>query len=180
MNAIKTDWNGTTYRSRLEAEVAQFFSFFGPVDYEPKSFLLEGGIHYMPDFWVEEMNAWVEARGYRTHKGDAQLVAFAAAIGDGRIGRGFSRAEDDRSKWTTSPASFFVIVPGGSFCADWTSDGLYEGCLVRCGRCGKNGPRTQKRINKCLLCGKYAVSAESVMFLESGAHGLQTRRFVTR
>ncbi len=46
-------------------------------EYEPKSFLLPGGYHYMPDFYLPDICMWVECRGYRKRGSDEQIEAFA-------------------------------------------------------------------------------------------------------
>ena len=86
MNAIPTTYNGTEYKSRYEAEAAKMINDIGySFEYEPKSFLLESGIHYMPDFYIESLDLWVEPRGWSYEKGDAQLSEFSAMIATGEV-----------------------------------------------------------------------------------------------
>jgi hypothetical protein len=86
MNGIKTIYKGIEYKSRLEADIAEAIDKTGhSYQYEPKSFLLPNGIHYMPDFYIPALKLWVEARGYETEKGDMQIQAFADMITSGEF-----------------------------------------------------------------------------------------------
>lgn len=76
--AIATTYNGISFKSRFESEVAMLLDKLGlSWEYEPKSFLLPGG-HYMPDFFVSSMNMWVEARGYNGK--DWQIEQFTEFV----------------------------------------------------------------------------------------------------
>lgn len=62
MNAIPTEFNGITYRSRVEARWAVFFDRMGwPAVYEQEGFDL-GGVRYLPDFWLPEWKVFVEIK----------------------------------------------------------------------------------------------------------------------
>ena len=101
--SIPTVWNGVTYKSRFEAEVAQFLHFhfvegeeIGAhldaagqivddeprcrIDYEPVSFRLSNGMDFCPDFRIAtkdgEHSLFVEARGYDDPASRAQLDEF--------------------------------------------------------------------------------------------------------
>lgn len=53
MKAIPTRYGGCLFRSRLEARWAVFFDALKIVwRYEPEGFLLAGGVHYLPDFFL--------------------------------------------------------------------------------------------------------------------------------
>ena len=78
MKAIATNYKGVEFRSRLEANVAQLFDKLGwEWEYEAVSFLLPSGVHYRPDFVVDEIGAYVECRGYVSQKGEKQLAEFS-------------------------------------------------------------------------------------------------------
>jgi hypothetical protein len=64
--AIPTEYNGQRYKSKFEAKVAQFLRercCNGEIDYEPKNFMLEGGVSYCPDFYIPSWRIWIEAKG---------------------------------------------------------------------------------------------------------------------
>lgn len=80
--AIPTTLKGQTYRSRLEANVAQFLMDLGlKFEYESQSFLVNGQ-HYCPDFYLPEMDRYVEARGYVTETSESTLASFVKLKGD--------------------------------------------------------------------------------------------------
>lgn len=64
IRAIETTYRGYKMRSRLEARWAVFFDALGARwEYEPEGFVLEDGVHYLPDFWLPDLNLWVEIKG---------------------------------------------------------------------------------------------------------------------
>ena len=86
MNAIKTNYNGIEYKSRLEADVARIIDMLGyKSDYEPTSYLLPNGVHYWPDFYIPDIHLWIESRGYDSNKGDSQIEEFSKLISAGFI-----------------------------------------------------------------------------------------------
>jgi hypothetical protein len=59
----RTYFNGSWFRSRLEARWAAFFAEVGiEYQYEPKTFPLRAG-WYIPDFWLKRYNIWIEVKG---------------------------------------------------------------------------------------------------------------------
>jgi len=67
VKAIKTEYKGVQMKSRLESNIAMFLDSLGiKWVYEPKSFLLKAGFHYMPDFYLPELNMWIEGKGVIT------------------------------------------------------------------------------------------------------------------
>lgn len=73
VKAIETIYAGHQFRSRLEARWAVFFDNLGIAwKYEPQGFVISGwGFgerNYLPDFYLPELEVWVEV------KGDASLV----------------------------------------------------------------------------------------------------------
>lgn len=63
MKAIQTKYKGYHFRSRLEARWAVFFDALGlKWEYEPEGFDLGGGVRYLPDFWLPDLDMWVEVK----------------------------------------------------------------------------------------------------------------------
>lgn len=82
--AIPTVYNGIQLKSRLEAQAAAMFDFFGwEWKYEPFSIMLPGNINYMPDFWLPDQKVVFETRGYSSDKGNRQLSKFARLVAEG-------------------------------------------------------------------------------------------------
>ena len=65
MQAITPKFCGYRFRSRLEARWAVFFDVLGlNWTYEPEGFSLDSG-WYLPDFWIENWQAWIEIKPRR-------------------------------------------------------------------------------------------------------------------
>ena len=64
MQAIETEWRGFNFRSRLEARYAVMFEKMG-MDwrYEIQGFDLGDDRPYLPDFWLPELELYVEIKG---------------------------------------------------------------------------------------------------------------------
>jgi hypothetical protein len=63
IKAIETVHKGFRFRSRLEARWAVFFDNVGiRYDYEPEGFELGDGLRYLPDFFLPELDLWVEIK----------------------------------------------------------------------------------------------------------------------
>lgn len=62
IKAIDTEYNGMLFRSRLEARWAVFFDVAGiKYEYEPEGFEHDG-IKYLPDFYLPDMDVYVEVK----------------------------------------------------------------------------------------------------------------------
>lgn len=62
VRALPTKYNGITFRSRLEARWAVFFDELRlEWEYEREGYDL-GGIWYLPDFWLVDVNMWAEVK----------------------------------------------------------------------------------------------------------------------
>lgn len=60
---IETTYRGHRFRSRTEARWAVFFDTLNiKWVYEPEGFDLNG-IRYLPDFWLDKMNCYIEIKG---------------------------------------------------------------------------------------------------------------------
>jgi len=69
MKAIPTEYNGYTFRSRLEARWAVFFDALSiEYEYENEGYDLDG-VRYLPDFWLPRLDLWVEVKGERLKSG---------------------------------------------------------------------------------------------------------------
>lgn len=84
--AIETVYQGYRFRSRLEARWAVFFDALGvKYEYEVEGYDLDG-LWYLPDFWLPEIEIWLEVKGPPVEPGDeawekAERLASAAEIG---------------------------------------------------------------------------------------------------
>jgi hypothetical protein len=65
MMVIETTFDGYRFRSRTEARWAVFFRTCGiNFEYEKEGYDL-GGVWYLPDFWLSDLNRWFEVKGER-------------------------------------------------------------------------------------------------------------------
>ena len=63
IKAIKTEYNGYMFRSRLEARWAVFFDAARiEYEYEPEGYTLSDGTNYLPDFWLPQFEIFVEIK----------------------------------------------------------------------------------------------------------------------
>ncbi len=63
MRIIETFFDGYRFRSRLEARWAVFFNTLGvKYEYEKEGYDLDG-VWYLPDFWLPELDFFVEIKG---------------------------------------------------------------------------------------------------------------------
>ena len=62
-DALPTEFEGTTYRSRTEARWAVFFTHMGLMfEYEKNRIDLGEGENYLPDFYVQDFQAYFEVK----------------------------------------------------------------------------------------------------------------------
>jgi hypothetical protein len=85
----KTIWNGYCFRSRLEARWALFFEYLS-IDYlyECRTFLLNNGHKYTPDFYLPSKKIWLEIKpNYPTEeeREKAQLLSQLPSMQGHRI-----------------------------------------------------------------------------------------------
>lgn len=81
MQPIQTHYKGFRFRSRLEARWAVFLDALDACwSYEREGFDLSG-TWYLPDFWVDDWNSWIEIKGTAASEEEArkcQLLAQAS------------------------------------------------------------------------------------------------------
>lgn len=81
MKAIQTLYNGTLFRSKLEASYAKTFDSLGiKWSYEVNGYDL-GNTRYLPDFWLSNSNTFFEVKGPVTPGAD-KAEALAKAVED--------------------------------------------------------------------------------------------------
>lgn len=78
--------NGVTFRSSLEARVSLTLTT-NCIEwhYEPEGFELGNGVRYKPDFWLPEIDTWLEVKYASDAPGVNKAAMFAEAVcGDDR------------------------------------------------------------------------------------------------
>ena len=82
MQAHPMWYNGTKYRSKLEAKTAQALDNIGiPYVYEPSGYQLSNGIWYRPDFYLTQCGQFIECKGVMQNKDSAKVVGLVQDTG---------------------------------------------------------------------------------------------------
>ena len=127
IKAIKTKYNGYVFRSRLDARVAVLFDILEiKYLYELEGFYLGDDIYYLPDFYLPDMDIWVEVKGVMSELDFNKIKKFIEA------GNSMLIVFNDLS------FSFFDLTY--YYGCDLDLDDLHcesDTALVKCGRCGK-------------------------------------------
>lgn len=77
---LKTEFLGVTFRSRVEAQWAVFFTALGlKWEYEPKTFEV-AGTTYTPDFYLADSNTWVEVKNDEWDLEERKFYKYAEAV----------------------------------------------------------------------------------------------------
>jgi hypothetical protein len=77
IKVIQTKFDGHFFRSRTEARWAVFFKTLGlKYEYEMEGFEFDGGLRYLPDFWLPEIGLWFEVKGDNPTKREIYLAAL--------------------------------------------------------------------------------------------------------
>lgn len=89
-SVIPTKYKGYTFRSRLEARWAVYFDLIGITwEYEPEGYKLRNGVWYLPDFYLHQLDTFVEIK-------PMPVLYGAKNTADSRL---FVSGKDYRDKW---------------------------------------------------------------------------------
>lgn len=78
----KFSFGAVAMRSRWEVAFASVFDDQGyEWEYEPKRFTLPSGATYTPDFYLPQVDLWVEVKGYLTPQAKAKFDEFCEMVG---------------------------------------------------------------------------------------------------
>lgn len=85
MKAIETRFDDRRFRSRTEARWAVFFKALGwGYQYEKEGVVLPSG-PYLPDFWLPEIESWLEVKGAEPTANEIQLCEELAKASGKRV-----------------------------------------------------------------------------------------------
>lgn len=98
---LPTEYNNRHFSSRTEARWARFLDEIDVrYDYEIEAFLFNSGTKYFPDFFVYDLDAWIEVKGLDTLKDFGKWkIAFRKGI--------------ELCKGTQKPVLIIYGLPGG-------------------------------------------------------------------
>lgn len=79
IRALETSYRGVRFRSRTEARWAIFLDSIGQRwRYEEQGFSLNGNA-FLPDFWLPDLDSWLEIKGTIPTRDEQELAAMLAA-----------------------------------------------------------------------------------------------------
>lgn len=110
IKAIETIYKGYRFRSRLEARWAVFFDELGiKWEYEPEGFELEDGTMYLPDFYLTDIDAYIEIKS---------IGALKISLGDDEIS--FDNGREEAHKYAVASRSIskehiYIIMCGDPY-----------------------------------------------------------------
>lgn len=143
MKAINTKYKGYNFRSRLEARWAVFFDSLGiEWEYEKEGYKFEDGTYYLPDFWLPELDCFIEIKGVAPNKNDDNKAA--------------NLAKNIKKKVMIFYGDISKQIDNGNesahmFCDDgW--DCFYKFC--ECRKCKKIGIEFDGRSDRIDCCGE--------------------------
>lgn len=162
MKSIKVCYRGISYRSKLEAATAKFFTEHDiEFIYEPNVFEFQDGTKYLPDFYLPEQKIWVKCKGIMTDKDDHKITILANESKEGEV---------------------VVITSDGHFSIVRSEYGEYGWCeedntfFARCRNCGKWYFSDSNGSWECRHCGFYD-GDQTYDFRCEGSEGLPDFQF---
>lgn len=153
--AIPTEYNGVTYRSRLEARWAVFFDALElRFIHEREGFQLRSA-WYVPDFWLPKLSTWIEIKPYRPSDPERMLCEELCESTEQRVACFYA----DPGSWlddleSNDPGfdSGIIWKPGGeTFTSAWW-------CI--CPQCSRIGIEYLGRGNR--ICRHVDTKVESI------------------
>lgn len=150
VKSIPTVYRGVRLKSRLEADATFLLDRLDlSWEYEPQSFLLPNGTHYMPDFWVPAIKLWVECRGYESPHGEDQIKGFTRLVQGNEPEQGNPVHGSDYLVLTTQkPPSFYESY-------DWLGTGGGDAAVARCTECHRWYFLSPEGAYRCRYCSAW-------------------------
>lgn len=128
INAIPTEYNGVTFRSRTEARWAVFLDALNlSWKYEAEGYELPSG-PYLPDFWMPEIDGFLEVKPSEHEWDDDRFQELAALTGKWVYVTAGAPSPGQNPDFDTPEPGLYAISPTGA-------DLYYYFCV--CEGCGK-------------------------------------------
>lgn len=141
IKAIPTTYNGQRFKSMLEASWAEWLNQNDiKWVYEFRRIELPDGTHYIPDFYLDEVDTYIEVKGLLMDRIEKpyQLV---------------QELKKDCVNWPDDGTMLLLAGPLGTF---YNIDQSYYGGfhLIKCSKCGTTSIVTQLGSYTCRACGE--------------------------
>lgn len=160
IQAIRTKYNNIYFRSRLEARWAVFMDELGVKwIYEPEGFT-DGKICYLPDFYLPELNTYLEIKPITPLKEEEEKCELLTKITGCPVVCMFGQPIDYLRE-DTNGGFLYNYFSHSEYGYNWTWDNYQRFCV--CMNCGKTGIEYENRADR-LLCkcekkdGRYDVN----------------------
>jgi hypothetical protein len=147
LKPIETVYNGYRFRSRLEARWAVFFDAFGiKYEYEKEGYDLGDAGYYLPDFWLPDLDMFVEAKGQQPtelEEEKARRLVLKSGKTVGLVGAVPCGYEDLQTQYF----GYVYWSSNGKVAEDATY------CFCKCHMCGTYGYEFDGLIRRKCGCG---------------------------
>jgi len=143
IKAIDTKYKGYNFRSRLEARWAIFFDSLGiKWEYEKEGYNLGNGIYYLPDFWLPQLDCFIEIKPIKASEEElkkAELLCAGTKKTVHIFDKGFPDKQEDFNEGDFSQSFFYVQECAGMD---------YNYLFCECPHCGKIGIQYDGRADR--------------------------------
>jgi hypothetical protein len=176
IRAIPTDFDGWSFRSKLEARFALFFKLLHlTYQYEPEPFELRTKsaiVRYTPDFYLPTLQSWVEIKGTKPSETEDEKANLLALASNQPVYVFFEDCWRPDDLWASgSDGAYGYLVKQTKYGKDvfWEP----KCCFVQCPKCLKIQLATQASLPTCTTdqTGMSAVTDNLI------AAYLETRRY---
>lgn len=148
LKSIDTYYNGYLFRSRLEARWAVFYDSLGiKYEYEKEGYNLSCG-WYLPDFWLPELEYWIEIKGQEATQQEMLKVRILCLESSHSVfifDQGAIEIDDGRNPMLNNAKAFFISDDGRTI-----EDEGYIWC--QCPVCNKFGMSFSGYANRICDC----------------------------
>ena len=154
--SIPTTYNGTRFRSKLEASWAKFFDTHRMKwAYESEGFDFDG-VWYLPDFWLPEIRTFVEVKGILDDKDNEKIERLTRTASDRGITTIVAEAPCPYSFRIGYPTPQTIAIPPFNPEDPEETFGLHSDVdLAKCAKCLKWYFRDTCMSWACTACGFY-------------------------
>ena len=148
MKVIETKYSGHLFRSRLEARWAVFFDYLNVKwEYEKEGFEFNNKIRYLPDFFLPELDCWLEVKGVYPTELEKNKAGLLAVATNKRVYIAYGQIEPPGDIWESDS---IIAIDSSGACGIWSD---YQYYFCECSNCGAIGIQFNGRSDR-LPCKK--------------------------